>query len=169
MNAKDVLMTQYGLLYKVVGANVTGLSQDDSIKQPEPGGNCSNWILGHLIGSHNRALELLGEEPVWADESLARARKEPITGDDDAIEWDTMRDRFLGSQDRCLAAIERLTDEELDEGGFSDSFGQECTRGEYLSLLVFHGNYHAGQLGLSRRLAGHPGVIGSPKAQAQGA
>lgn len=164
MTARDLLRQQYRFVYQTAAANASGLTQEDSVRQPSPGGNCSNWILGHLVGAHNSVMKLLGEDPVWEDQSLARAGAEPITGPDGAIPWETLRERFIESQDRCLAAIDGLTDEQLAEGGFTDPFGNACTRGELLSLLAFHQAYHAGQLGLSRRLAGHRGVIGAPQA-----
>ena len=46
---------------------------------------------------------------------------------------------------------------DLDDEGFTDPFGNQVTRGEFLNLMAFHQCYHAGQLGLSRRLAGLPG------------
>jgi uncharacterized damage-inducible protein DinB len=163
MTARDVLRQQFALVYRVAEANASGLTHEDSLRQPSPGGNCSNWILGHMVGAHNSVMRLLGEEPVWEDESLARAATEPITERHQAIPWETLCERFITSRDRCLAAIEGLTDEQLGEGGFTDPFGDACTRGELLSLLAFHQTYHAGQLGLSRRLAGHPGVIRAPQ------
>jgi uncharacterized damage-inducible protein DinB len=165
MNGKEVLKRQYALLYRTVGANLSGLTAEDSLRQPAPGGNCANWILGHLVGAHNQVMRLMGEEPVWEDESLERAGSHPITDPTEGLDWDTLRDRFLESEERCLAAVDRMTEEQLGEGGFSDPFGADCTRGELLNLLAFHQAYHAGQLGIARRLAGHAGVIGAPGAQ----
>ncbi len=62
-----------------------------------------------------------------------------------------------------MAALDGLTDAQLDEGGFTDPFGNQVTRGEFLNLLAVHQNYHAGQLGLSRRLAGLEGAIRAPR------
>jgi len=38
---------------------------EQSLAQPSPGGNCANWILGHLTNVQNGVMQLLGEKPVW--------------------------------------------------------------------------------------------------------
>ena len=58
-----------------------------------------------------------------------------------------------------MTALDALTDGQLDDTGFTDPFGNEVTRRDISNLMVVHRNYHAGQLALSRRLAGLPGVI----------
>lgn len=165
MKAKDALKTQYHFFYLTTKGNLSGVTAEDSLVQPSPGGNCTNWILGHVVSAHNGVMGLLNETPVWESEQLERAGSDPITSADVAIDWDAMVSHLIGSEDRCLAAIDALTDEQLDEGGFTDPFGNEVTRGEFLNLMAVHQNYHAGQLGMSRRLAGLPGVIRQPEPQ----
>lgn len=164
MNAKDALKLQYGFFYKIARSNLNGITAEDSVRQPTPEGNCANWILGHLVSAQNGVMQLVGEAPVWESEQLERAGSEPVSDASRAIDWDTMVDRFLASEGRFLAGLDRLTEDELDQGGFTDPFGEERTRGEMLNLMAVHQNYHAGQLGLSRRLMGLPGAIRSPQA-----
>ena len=33
----------------VVKRNLEGLTHEESLVQPQPGGNCLNWIVGHLV------------------------------------------------------------------------------------------------------------------------
>jgi uncharacterized damage-inducible protein DinB len=141
------------------------VSAEDSIVQPERGGNCTNWIVGHLVRAQNGVMGLLDEAPVWESTQLERAHDTPIESPDQAIDWDVMVQKLLGSEERLMTAFEALDDERLDDQGFTDPFGNEVTRGEFLSILAFHQTYHAGQLGLSRRIAGLPGVIGAPQPQ----
>jgi len=162
MNGRDALTQQYGFFYLTAKRNLEGFPADASVVQPEPDGNCANWILGHMLQSHNAVMGLMNEEPVWDDAALSALGAEPITAPDQALDWDAMVSSVLGSEARCLAAIQRLTDEQLDEAGFTDPFGQATTRGALLNLLAVHLNYHSGQLGLVRRLAGLPGAIRSP-------
>lgn len=166
MNAKDGLLQQYGFLYGTVGANLGGITQEESVRQPAPGGNCTNWILGHLIVVQNNALALLGEAPILEHENLPRGAQGPVTGPENAIPFDEARERFLASEDRFMSALARASEAELQEGGFSDPFGDTTTKGGLLNLIAFHQAYHAGQLGLSRRLVGHDGVIKAPAASA---
>ena len=46
-----------------VGANVHGLTHEDSVIEPRPGGNSLNWIMGHLVWAYEQALPLLGQDP----------------------------------------------------------------------------------------------------------
>lgn len=156
---QDLLKSQFTFVYGTIARNTEGMSQADSLVAA--GGNCANWILGHLTNVHNAVMQLLGEAPVWDSDQLARAGFEPITEAQGAIEWDPMRTRFLASQERCLAGFDRLTADELAQT-VPHPFGGETTRGELLALLAFHQAYHAGQLGLVRRTAGHEGLIKAP-------
>src|SRR5437867_12817535 len=107
---QEALEKQFGYVYMVTAANLEGLTHEQSLAQPSPGGNCANWILGHLTNVQNGVMQLVGEKPVWESDQLARAGVEPITAKSNAIEWETMRDRFLGSRERCLKAISTLSD-----------------------------------------------------------
>jgi uncharacterized damage-inducible protein DinB len=161
MDARKSLAQHFGLMYQVMAANLEGMTPDHSLAQPSPGGNCANWILGHLTDVQNGVMRLLGEEPVWESEQLRRASFDPITEVDQAIDWDTLRERFLGSRDRCLAAISRMSDDKLAET-VPHPFGGTCARSELLNVLAFHQTYHAGQVALARRAAGLEGVIKGP-------
>lgn len=163
MNARDTLSTQFAFLYRTMQANLDGITAEESLAQPQPGGNCTNWILGHLTAVQNNVLGLLGEGPVMEHPNLPLGEQGPITGSVNAVPFDEARDRFLASADRCLTALGKLDDAALNEGGFTDPFGNDVTRGELLTLLAFHQAYHAGQLGLSRRLVGKAGAIGVPE------
>ena len=161
MKMQEAIAQHFGLIYTVAAANLEGLTQEQSLAQPSPGGNCANWILGHLTDVQNGAMHLLGEMPVWESDQLKRASYDPITGPADAIDWTTLRSRFLGSRERCLAAISKLSDEALAEA-VPHPFGGTATRAELLNLLAFHQAYHAGQLAISRRLAGLEGAVKGP-------
>jgi len=166
---QEALEKQFGYVYMVTAANLEGLTHEQSLAQPSPGGNCANWILGHLTDVQNGTMRLLGEKPVWESDQLKRAGYDPISGAAGAIEWNTLRDRFLGSRERCLAAIAKLSDEALAES-VPHPFGGATTRAELLGTLAFHQAYHAGQLALSRRIAGLEGAVKAPgqaKAQPQ--
>lgn len=162
MTAKDALEGQYGMMYGIVERNLTDVTEAHSLAQPSPGGNCLNWILAHMLNVQNAIMGLVGEGPAWDNPALDRVREEPVTGPAEAFDWSELRSRFLGSRDRLLAGLDRLTDEQLD-GPLVDPFGRPNTLGGLLNLLALHQNYHAGQLGLSRRLVGLDGVIKAPK------
>ena len=49
----------------IIKRQTDGLSNADSLMQPTFRANCLNWVLGHIVVGRNRALVLLGLEPVW--------------------------------------------------------------------------------------------------------
>ena len=161
MKAQKSLAHQFGLVYQATEHNLRGMTPEQSLARPARGGNCANWILGHLTNMQNMVMQLIGEPPVWESGQLRHAGFYPITDPGEAIEWDTLRVRFLGSRERCLTAISRLTDERLAET-VPHPFGGTCSRAELLGTLAIHQSYHAGQLGLARRVAGMEGVIKGP-------
>lgn len=168
MKQQESLSQHFGLMYQTAAANLNGMTQEHSLAQPPEGGNCANWILGHLTKVQNGLMSLIGEQPVWESEQLQRAGFDPITGSSNAIDWNTLRDQFLGSKERCLAAVSRLSDQALAES-VPHPFGGTCTRAELLNVLAFHQTYHVGQLALARRAAGLEGAIKGPgQAQAAG-
>jgi hypothetical protein len=128
MNARDLLVQQYGVIYYMVGRNVDGLTHDDSLAPAAGGGNTANWILGHLVSVHNAVMSLAGAPPVWESEQLERARFDhPIRTAGDAIDWDTLVERFNASRDACMAALSSLSDDALAEP-MPDPFGNDTTR-----------------------------------------
>jgi len=163
MNGKDLLKTQYHFFYRTAKLNLDGLSAEASVAQPPNGANCANWILGHVVHAHNSAMRLVNQEPVWDGPDLERVTEGPVTSADDALDWDLLVSKFLASEARFMAGLEAMDESQLDEGGFTDPFGNAATRGGMLNFLAVHGNYHTGQLGIARRLAGLPGAIGRPR------
>lgn len=160
MKAQDLLVHQFTVFYVVAEKNLEGMTHEDSLVSIG-GGNCANWILGHLVNVHNGVMGLAGAEPVWEDERLKNAGWNPIDDPSKAIDWDTLRERFFAARDRCLEAIGRLSDAALDEV-LPDPFGGSITRGRLLGVLATHQWYHVGQLGLARRAAGKEGAILGP-------
>jgi uncharacterized damage-inducible protein DinB len=162
MNVRDMLVQQYGAIYSIIARNIDGLMHADSLAPAAGGGNTANWILGHLTNVQNGVMEVIGAPPVWECEQLERARFDhPIRAADDAIDWDTLVERFNTSRDGCLAGLAALTDESLAEK-MNDAFGRPSTRAGVLAVLAIHQCYHAGQLGMARRAAGRKTAILAP-------
>lgn len=163
MTGKDLLKTQFHFFYRTAKLNLDGFGAEDSVAQPPNGANCANWILGHVVRAHNSAMRLVNQEPVWDGPELDRVTEGPVTSSADALDWDALVSRFLASESRFMAGLDALDESQLDDGGFTDPFGNPTTRGSLLNFLAVHGNYHTGQLGISRRLAGLAGAIRAPR------
>lgn len=165
MSAAGLLAREFDLMYRMAGMNLEGMTREHSLVQPSPSGNCANWILAHLVDVQNSVMKLAGAEPVWDDETVTRVGTEPVTAPGEAVDWAELVHRFLSSRERCIAAIQGLSEETLSDG-LEDPLGEPCSRAELLAFLATHQIYHVGQLGLSRRLAGLPGAIRAPGQEA---
>ena len=162
MTGRDLVVQQFGAIYSVIGRNIDGLTHADSLAPAAGGGNTANWILGHLVNVQNGVMRVIGAPPVWESEQLERARFDhPIRTAADAIDWDTLVERFNASRGACLAALAALSDESLAEK-MPGPFGDPSTRAGLLAVLAFHQSYHAGQLGMARRAAGKKAAILAP-------
>lgn len=153
-----------GIVRQVVTLNAEGVSHDESLIQPRPGGNCMNWVLGHLVAVYDKSLELFGEEPAEPEGSLARYQRgsAPLTGPGDARDFGELLGLWDGvarSHEEGLAA---LTPEDLAKPAPFSPDGpprEGDTVGSLLATVQFHQAYHAGQLGVLRRIAGKEGAI----------
>jgi hypothetical protein len=130
------------------------LSQADTLIQPQ-GGNCMNWVLGHLLESQISMLKAIdGVSPI--DQVLLdRYKREslPITSDSDEV---LSLDYLLAGHDKVHAAIAaRLS--EMSEADFEVEIQRgerKVIRGWRVFFLHFHYTYHIGQLEQLRQLAG---------------
>jgi DinB superfamily len=161
-SAIDVFRHQAGLVRAVVRMNVEGITHEESLAQPEPGGNCFNWVMGHLVATYNNSLPLLGQEPVRGKEALARYDRgsEPVRDASEAAPLSELLAAWNETVDRVDAGLAALSPEVLDRPApFSPGGDPNETIGTLVSTVLFHQTYHAGQLGLLRRVAGKEGAI----------
>ncbi|HEU4800079.1 MAG TPA: DinB family protein [Gemmatimonadales bacterium] len=146
----------------VVQANVAGITHDESLVQPQPGGNCLNFILGHLVATYDGALSMVGQEPVLPQEEISRYNRgsEPVTDSGEAIDFGRLLSAWDEASRRFDAGLATVSPEFLDQkAGFSPSGNPDETNRSLLATIAFHQAYHAGQTALSRRLVGKPGAI----------
>jgi len=147
------LLFQYN--HYAIGVNARDLTHEESLLGPKPGGNCANWVLGHIVQNRGAILELLGEQPVWnaSDGDPYKRGSAPIAGGATAKPFPEILEALDRSQERLLAGLSRMRDSDL---GSADTKGSRAAK---LAGLQFHEAYHAGQLGLLRRIAGKKGAI----------
>jgi hypothetical protein len=146
----------------VVHLNLADITHDESLIQPHPGGNCLNWVLGHLICIYDNVLRLLDADSLDQRQALKRYDRgsAAITGPMDAVNISELIRLWDESVDRIDAAAAKLTTARLDEPvPDSPSRNPKETVRSLLSTIAFHQAYHAGQLGILRRMAGKPGAI----------
>jgi hypothetical protein len=160
--ALDVLREQMRAIHHVLRLNADGISQEDSLLQPQPGGNCFNWNVGHLVLTNELTLKLLGQPPVLGEEALQRYARGSarLRRADEAMPLE----KLLAAWDEGCAGIgqglAKLNPERLAEPApFSPRNNPDETVGTLLSILMFHQAAHTGQTSLLRCMAGKPGAI----------
>lgn len=154
------LKTQVYFNLGALKMNLEGLTHEESLVQPQPGGNCLNWIVGHILANRKGILGLLGKQPVWNDEDAGPYQRgsEPLTDPVVAKNLDQMLAMLETSQESILAGLTEISEEALQASSPDDKLGD--TVETMLAGLVFHEAYHVGETGILRRLLGHEGAIG---------
>jgi hypothetical protein len=151
----ETLAVLYGLDHQVLRLNLDGITHEESLVQPQPFGNCINWITGHLVCQRSSILTMVGEQPIWGEVEMAMYKRgaPPIKDGAKALPFDRIMADLDRSQERLIPALARLTEDQLTKGD------ERGTLADKLGFLHFHEAYHAGQIGLLRRLVGKEGKI----------
>jgi hypothetical protein len=132
----------------IYNRNLGGITHADSVRELPGGGNCINWIAGHLVVSRDSYRRLLGLEPVIPEEitALYKRGSENITPTN-AVNLSTLIELYNNHLGGILEALPKAM---LVSG--TDPFDE-------MLFLCFHESYHIGQLGLARRTLGFAGTI----------
>lgn len=163
LNEVEVLRHQARMAHRVLRMNAEGVTHEESLIQPQPAGNCMNFVVGHLMSVYDQALPLVGQEPVLGVEALQRYMRgsPPLRDPGEAMDFGRLLAAWDTASERLDTGLAALTPEVLDRpmpGPDSGGALTETTR-SLLATIVFHQSYHAGQTGVLRRIAGKPGAI----------
>ncbi|MBU0508944.1 DinB family protein [bacterium] len=157
MTANDILRAfQFNQL--TLTRNLEDVSQEESLAVPRGAENSINWILGHIIGTRAQAIRFMGGEPHWNDDRIdlyapgkrERFEQEPMS----LAELKSALSDSLGILEKTLETFAPRLDEST---GRQPMFGDVETALHRTLFLACHEAYHAGQIGLTRRLLGKPG------------
>lgn len=141
--------------HNLIKVQTEGLSQEDTLLQPRPGGNCMNWVLGHILQSQIEMLDAMGDEsPATAwDLSVYRRETAPILREGAGVlPLDSLLDGLTQVHLALMAALDKMDD--VDFKREMTSNGRKTTLGWRVLFLNFHYTYHIGQLEQLRQLAG---------------
>jgi len=158
----EVFRTNANITHQIIQRNLEGISQAESLVQPQPAGNCINWVTGHLLWVYDQVLTMLNHQPVLGAEALQRYARgtPPLTSDAEAMELSDLLKKIDLAASRVDAALAGVTEEELNaKAPFSPTNNPDETVRSLLGIVTFHQAYHAGQLGVLRRIAGKAGAI----------
>jgi uncharacterized damage-inducible protein DinB len=153
---------QARLVHQVVRRNVEDITHEESVRQPEPGGNCLNWILGHLVWAYGGALPLVGQTPTLEQDRLSQYARggPPLTDPSHAVDFGELLAAWDEGTRRMDAGLASFPTETLAHPAPRSPTGNpDETIGSLLATIMFHQAYHGGQTAVLRRLVGKPGAI----------
>ena len=159
MITADDLSKAFARNLGVIKAQTEGLTHADTLVQSH-GGNCLNWLLGHIAVHRDKILHTMGQPLVSADLNDRYNRgSAPVREDDeDIVPLGTLIERLEQGQERIASALSRLGEAGLDAEW--DPEDRKSTIGKRVFFLYFHETYHVGQTELMRQLAGkHDHII----------
>ena len=135
----------------IMEVQTDGLSQEDLLLQPQPGGNCMLWVLGHMVESMKDLVgELGGSKPEGFGlyERFARTSEPVLESEPGLPDLVKIKQDYATLSQLALQTLDNQDDTYFGEPGRSG------TKGATVLFLSFHMSYHAGQLEYLRNLAG---------------
>jgi hypothetical protein len=153
---------QASLVHQVVRTNVQGITHEESLVQPEPGGNCLNWIVGHLVWAYTGALPLVRQASTLDPQRLTQYARgaPPLTDASRAIAFDELLAAWDESSRRMDTGLAGFPADTLAQPAAGSPTGNPNeTVGSLLATIMFHQAYHTGQTAVLRRLIGKAGAI----------
>lgn len=145
-----------------VRVNTDGVTNEQSLVQPLPAGNCINWVVGHLLAIYSTVLPMFGATPVIEGARISRYNRgsAPILNGEEALPFDELLAAWDATCDKIDAGLSQLPDATLVQAAAHSPTGNPNeTVHSLLFTIMFHQSYHAGQLGVLRRIAGKEGAI----------
>ncbi|MBS1537874.1 MAG: DinB family protein [Bacteroidetes bacterium] len=152
MTAVSGISRNFTFTHRITNSTLEGISQEESLLPPPNGGNCINWIMGHIVHTRDVILKQLGEQEVWTDseaKALYERGSSPLTESGNALKLSVLLELYNQTQPRILEGIERLGNSPTSDGKLEDT----------IAFFNFHESYHLGQLAILRRILGKDSVI----------
>ncbi len=125
----------------------------ESLIRPYAGGHSVHWLLGHIVSARYFPLRLVGQEPIWDEETRARFRngsRPAAAAGPGVVHIDELRRLFESTQERLIMGLGATTSEQLGE----PSGYHENTVADSLLYFHFHEAYHVGQMTIIAELLG---------------
>jgi hypothetical protein len=155
MITKDEFIKMLTWEHEILLKQVAGLTHADSLLQPQSGGNCLNWIMGHLVVNLVDILNILGGETPseLLDMTQYAYGSEPIHRDiPGVIGLQALVDMYGHLTTLVTDQLSQMTEADFDQ---EIDFWQGKNRRGYVAFFYFfHNTYHLGQLEQGRNLAG---------------
>lgn len=156
------LAHQLGLCSYVLERNLSELSEQECLTGPEKGGNCINWVLGHITRTRIGALKGMGQDLPFSQDDMGGYddRGGVPFSRDSALPLDELKRRYKATQEPLVRGLAAMSPEAMAKPApFSPTGNPKETMGTLLAAFAFHEAYHVGQTGVLRRVAGKEGAV----------
>lgn len=161
----STLLYSLRLASGVVNKNCEGITHKESLIHSQAEGQSFNWVLGHMVRVRNEILELVGKTALYEKSKFAAYSPKGISPGN-AVNVEELKNSFNALQGELEDGIQSLTIEKLRQpASFRPDENSKDTIGSLLATILWHEAYHAGQLGIIRRVVGKPGVIKNPEGE----
>ncbi|MBW3539066.1 MAG: DinB family protein [Planctomycetes bacterium] len=160
MNAREAIRTSFTLPDFAWKAYIGDLTEDELLVRPVPGANHIKWQLGHLIASEHSLIDAVcpGSMPPLPAGFAEKHTSETASVDDPAAFHS--KDEYLRVFDEqragTLAALDKLSDSDLDQPTPERYQRLGATVGAIFAMQPTHWMMHAGQWTITRRKLGKP-------------
>jgi hypothetical protein len=160
MNSREAIKMSIDMGRMVALAYLSDMTDQELLHRPHPNCNHTNWQVGHLIASERMIVEDVapGSMPPLPPGFAEKYTKETSTSDDPSRFCTKAELLAAFEQQRAatLAALEKLSDADLDRPSAEHMQSYAPSVGAAFSLQGGHWLMHAGQWAVIRRQLGRP-------------
>ena len=138
---------------------IDDMTEADMLVRPFPDSNHAAWQLGHIIAAEVRSHPQIGAvTPVLPDQFIERHAMERNrdTSNEGFLTKQEYMKTFASVREATLAAMNKLSEADLDKPNTGAMAQMAPTIGAVLVLIATHGVMHVGQLSVIRRKLGKP-------------
>ena len=154
IHIKDFVKMLSGEL-EILRSQTAGLTHEESLIQPQLGGNCLNWVMGHLGVNLVEILGVLeGDLPEeLPDLSRYRIGSDPVRCEEEGVlSLEELIETYTLLNSRVVTRLDQMSEHDFEEE--IDFWQGKSRRGYVAFFYFFHNTYHLGQLEFLRNLAG---------------
>ena len=160
MNTKDAIKQAYELSHMVLNSYISDFEDADLMNRPGEGCNHIAWQLGHLISSECNLLNMaVPGAAIDLPEGFADKHNKENCNNDDAAQFHSKaeyQELWAKVKDATFAALDGLSDADLDKPGPEEMRSFCPTIGSLFMLIGTHPMMHAGQIVPIRRKLDKP-------------
>jgi len=152
--------------------NMDGIDHEQSLVRPAAlketksagGGNCLNWNGGHILATRAFFGAQIGIEPFLTKDEVALYDRgsSAIGPGSECVSLGRLAEGLEKTSSEMIATIRSLSSTDLEKMLDPEDFPMPVEKpslGSLLTICLFHESYHAGQIGICRRLVTAEGGI----------